>query len=69
MDELSPAAKGKSYKELITFVKDRAGHDRRYGIDATKIENKLGWKAEENFETGIRKTVKWYLERKCHIIV
>jgi len=63
MDELRPAAGGKSYKELITFVKDRAGHDRRYAIDATKIETKLGWKAEENFETGIRKTVEWYINR------
>jgi dTDP-glucose 4,6-dehydratase len=44
-------------------VKDRAGHDRRYAIDATKIETKLAWKAEENFETGIRKTVDWYLNR------
>ena len=63
MDGLRPASNGKSYKELITFVKDRAGHDRRYAIDATKIETKLGWKAEENFETGIRKTVEWYLGR------
>ncbi|MBP5287828.1 MAG: dTDP-glucose 4,6-dehydratase [Elusimicrobiales bacterium] len=63
MDELRPAADGKSYRELITFVKDRAGHDRRYAIDATKIETELGWKAEENFETGIRKTVEWYLNR------
>ena len=63
MDELRPAAGGKSYRELITFVKDRAGHDRRYAIDATKIETELGWKAEENFETGIRKTVEWYLNR------
>ena len=63
LDELKPAANGKSYKELITFVKDRAGHDRRYAIDATKIETKLGWKAEENFESGIAKTVKWYLAK------
>jgi dTDP-glucose 4,6-dehydratase len=52
-----------SYKELITFVEDRAGHDRRYAIDATKIEKKLGWKAEENFETGILKTIDWYLNK------
>ncbi len=52
-----------SYKELITFVEDRAGHDRRYAIDATKIENELGWKANENFDTGIVKTIDWYLER------
>ncbi len=53
----------KSYKELITFVKDRPGHDRRYAIDATKIETELGWKADENFESGIIKTVEWYLEK------
>ncbi len=55
--------KAKSYKELITFVEDRVGHDRRYGIDATKIENELGWQAEENFESGIVKTVDWYLRK------
>ncbi|WP_201353771.1 dTDP-glucose 4,6-dehydratase [Hydrogenimonas urashimensis] len=53
----------RSYKELITFVQDRPGHDRRYAIDATKIENELGWKADENFETGILKTIKWYLDK------
>lgn len=52
-----------SYKSLITFVKDRPGHDRRYAIDATKIETELGWEAEENFETGIVKTVDWYLAK------
>ena len=52
-----------SYKELITFVEDRAGHDRRYAIDATKLEAHLGWMADENFESGIIKTVEWYLER------
>ncbi|TAH19935.1 MAG: dTDP-glucose 4,6-dehydratase [Cytophagales bacterium] len=52
-----------SYKSFITFVKDRAGHDLRYAIDATKIETELGWKAEENFESGILKTVEWYLEK------
>ena len=52
-----------SYKELITFVEDRAGHDRRYAIDATKIEKELGWKANENFETGILKTIEWYLKK------
>ena len=51
----------KSYKELITFVEDRAGHDRRYAIDASKLEDELGWKANENFDTGIAKTVQWYL--------
>ena len=51
------------YKDLITFVADRPGHDRRYAIDATKIETQLGWKAQENFESGIRKTVEWYLAK------
>ena len=50
-----------SYKSLITFVEDRAGHDRRYAIDATKLENELGWKADENFDSGIVKTIEWYL--------
>ncbi|MBX2895008.1 MAG: dTDP-glucose 4,6-dehydratase [Cyclobacteriaceae bacterium] len=61
LDKEKPAANGKSYKNLITYVKDRAGHDKRYAIDATKIENELGWQAEENFESGIRKTIAWYL--------
>jgi dTDP-glucose 4,6-dehydratase len=56
-------SKLESYKELITFVDDRAGHDRRYAIDATKIETELGWKADEDFESGIMKTVKWLVER------
>lgn len=63
LDELKPAPNGKPYAQLITFVKDRAGHDRRYAIDATKLETKLGWKAEENFESGIKKTVLWYLNQ------
>ena len=62
LDEISPAAN--SYKKQITFVKDRPGHDFRYAIDATKLEGELGWKAEETFETGIRKTVQWYIENK-----
>mgnify|MGYP002783719949 FL=1 len=61
LDSQSPRSDGRSYKNQITFVKDRAGHDRRYAIDATKIETQLGWKAEENFETGILKTIHWYL--------
>jgi dTDP-glucose 4,6-dehydratase len=61
LDERVPTTK--SYKELITFVEDRAGHDRRYAIDATKLENELGWKADENFDSGIIKTVDWYLEK------
>ena len=59
LDEMLP--KKTSYKEQITFVKDRPGHDFRYAIDASKIENELGWKANENFETGIQKTISWYL--------
>ncbi|MCH3883748.1 dTDP-glucose 4,6-dehydratase [Tenacibaculum aquimarinum] len=59
LDKIQP--KEKSYKEQISFVSDRPGHDFRYAIDASKIENKLNWKAEENFETGILKTIKWYL--------
>ncbi len=51
----------KSYKELIIFVEDRAGHDRRYAIDATKLETELGWQADENFDSGIMKTIEWYL--------
>jgi dTDP-glucose 4,6-dehydratase len=62
LDELSPRADGKSYKEQITYVTDRPGHDRRYAIDATKINRDLGWKPSETFETGIRKTVQWYLD-------
>ncbi len=61
LDELKPSKK--SYKEQITFVTDRPGHDFRYAIDATKIENDLGWRADENFESGIRKTIDWYLEK------
>ncbi|HHO42872.1 MAG TPA: dTDP-glucose 4,6-dehydratase [Epsilonproteobacteria bacterium] len=54
---------GSSYKDLITFVEDRAGHDRRYAIDATKLENELGWRADESFESGIVKTIEWYLSK------
>ena len=60
--------KDKSYKELITFVEDRAGHDRRYAIDATKLENELGWKADEDFDSGIVKTIDWYLRKYKEII-
>ncbi len=55
--------KDKKYKELITFVDNRAGHDRPHAIDATKLENELGWRADETFDTGIVKTVEWYLEK------
>lgn len=61
LDELRPRSGGGSYSEQITFVKDRPGHDRRYAIDASKLERELGWKPAETFETGIRKTVQWYL--------
>jgi dTDP-glucose 4,6-dehydratase len=64
LDELKPRADGERYQSQITFVKDRPGHDRRYAIDATKLEKELGWKPAETFETGIRKTVMWYLEHQ-----
>lgn len=62
LDDLQPAAS--PYKEQISFVTDRPGHDFRYAIDASKIENELGWKAKENFESGIKKTIEWYLKHK-----
>ena len=62
LDELQPRADGVSYAEQITFVTDRPGHDRRYAIDARKLERELGWKPAETFESGIRKTVQWYLD-------
>jgi len=64
LDAMSPRPDGKSYKDQITFVKDRPGHDRRYAIDASKIERDLGWKPAETFETGLRKTVRWYLDNQ-----
>ncbi|MES9962154.1 MAG: dTDP-glucose 4,6-dehydratase [Candidatus Sedimenticola sp. 20ELBAFRAG] len=70
LDELVPASsevlgqQGNSYKDLITFVADRPGHDRRYAIDASKIERELGWRPAETFESGIRKTVQWYLDNQ-----
>lgn len=66
LDEVSPA-KGVSRRELITFVKDRPGHDRRYAIDARKIERELQWKPKETFDTGLRKTVRWYLENEAWV--
>jgi len=62
LDELQPRADGQSYRTQITHVKDRPGHDRRYAIDARKLERELGWRPAETFETGIRKTVRWYLD-------
>ncbi|MCE4068981.1 MULTISPECIES: dTDP-glucose 4,6-dehydratase [Pseudomonas] len=64
LDEEQPRTDGRSYREQITFVKDRPGHDRRYAIDASKLERELGWRPAETFETGIRKTVRWYLEHQ-----
>jgi dTDP-glucose 4,6-dehydratase len=61
LDELQPRADGKSYRDQITYVTDRPGHDRRYAIDARKLERELGWKPAETFDSGIRKTVEWYL--------
>jgi dTDP-glucose 4,6-dehydratase len=62
LDELKPRTDGESYAQQITFVKDRPGHDRRYAIDARKIERELGWRPAETFDTGIKKTVQWYLD-------
>jgi len=62
LDKESPRKDGQSYATQITFVKDRPGHDRRYAIDARKLERELGWKPAETFESGIRKTVRWYLD-------
>lgn len=67
LDERSPRADGKRYREQIIYVTDRPGHDRRYAIDASKIERELGWKPAETFDTGIRKTVQWYLENQSWV--
>jgi dTDP-glucose 4,6-dehydratase len=64
LDEMSPSSQVRSYADLITFVKDRPGHDRRYAIDSGKIETELGWKPKETLQTGLRKTVRWYLENR-----
>lgn len=64
LDEFSPRSGGQSYRELMTFVEDRAGHDKRYAIDAAKIKRELDWQPTENFESGIRKTVQWYLDNE-----
>ena len=67
LDALKPREDGHSYREQVTFVQDRPGHDRRYAIDATKIERELGWKPAETFETGIQKTVRWYLDNQSWV--
>jgi dTDP-glucose 4,6-dehydratase len=64
LDELKPRSNGASYSELITYVTDRPGHDFRYAIDASKINKNLGWSPTETFETGIRKTIQWYLDNE-----
>jgi len=68
LDEMKPRADRKSYRDLIIYVKDRPGHDKRYAIDASKVTRELGWKPKETFESGIKKTVAWYLENTiwCH---
>lgn len=68
LDELRPRADGRSYQEQITYVTDRPGHDRRYAIDARKLERELGWKPAETFDTGIRKTVEWYLANQEWVV-
>ena len=64
LDDLRPRANGNPYDELITYVKDRPGHDHRYAIDSSKIKNELGWSPNETFKTGIRKTIQWYLDNE-----
>jgi len=65
LDELKPKSNGKKYREQITFVKDRPGHDKRYAIDASKLKNEINWQPQESFETGLRKTVLWYLDHEA----
>ncbi|MBD9501707.1 dTDP-glucose 4,6-dehydratase [Pseudomonas sp. BGr12] len=67
LDQAAPRSDGRSYREQISFVKDRPGHDRRYAIDATRLERELGWKPAETFETGIAKTVCWYLDNQAWV--
>jgi dTDP-glucose 4,6-dehydratase len=67
LDQLSPRSDGKSYKEQVVFVQDRPGHDRRYAIDATMVERELDWRPAETFETGIRKTIQWYLDNQTWV--
>jgi dTDP-glucose 4,6-dehydratase len=67
LDELKPKSDGKSYVDQITFVKDRLGHDNRYAIDASKLKSEINWQPQESFETGLRKTVLWYLENETRM--
>lgn len=67
LDDLCPKQDGTSYKAQIKFVKDRPGHDRRYAIDASKIKQELGWKPNETFNSGMRKTVEWYLNNQVWV--
>jgi dTDP-glucose 4,6-dehydratase len=67
LDELQPRSDGRSYRSQITFVQDRPGHDRRYAIDASKLATELGWKPAETFESGLRKTVRWYLDNPAWV--
>ncbi len=67
LDKVKPRQDGASYRTQIQFVKDRPGHDRRYAIDATKLENELGWRASEDFESGLEKTIRWYLNNQAWI--
>jgi dTDP-glucose 4,6-dehydratase len=67
LDEVAPLADGRAHESLITFVRDRPGHDRRYAIDASKLKNELGWTPAHTFETGVRATVQWYLDNKAWV--
>ena len=63
LDDLYPKKNGGSYSDQISFVEDRPGHDHRYGLNISKIENELGWTPKENFDSGINKTIEWYLKK------
>ena len=65
LDRLRPLDSGRPRRELIDFVTDRPGHDLRYAIDATRIETELGWQARENFDSGLEKTIRWYLDNEA----
>ncbi|MBW1995351.1 MAG: GDP-mannose 4,6-dehydratase, partial [Deltaproteobacteria bacterium] len=67
IDSLSPLPDGRSRRELITFVKDRPGHDLRYAIDSSRLENELGWRPRQSFKTGLKKTIKWYLNNESWV--